>query len=103
MSAKKRLTRLPTDGVHFLPKQAEFLTSQADETLYSGAFGAGKSYALCWWVVLRAQRPGARVGLFRLNLQRLYESTLVTLLEGDGITPPVLEPGTYRHNKTRRV
>lgn len=85
------------------PKQWEFLTSDADEVLLSGAWGAGKSFPGCTGTYLRALYPGAREGLFRRTLQKLYETTLVTLLEGDGQTPAVIPKGTYAHNQQRRT
>lgn len=86
-----------------LPKQWEFITSDADEVLYSGAYGAGKTRALCLWAVLRAAHPAARVLLFRMKLQDLLNTTLATLLEGDGELGPVLPPGSYRHNRQTRT
>lgn len=84
-------------------KQAEYATSEADEVLLSGAWGAGKSFPLCAVLYLRALHPGAREGLFRRTLQKLYETTLVTLLQGDGQTPPVIPPGSYTQNQQRRT
>jgi PBSX family phage terminase large subunit len=86
-----------------LPKQYQFVTSTADEVLYSGAYGAGKTRALALWAVMRATHPFARVGLFRMRLQDLLNTTLATLLEGDGELPPLLPRGTYHHNQQRRV
>ena len=85
------------------PQQWEYATSQADEVLISGAWGAGKSYPLCVVLYLRALTPGAREGLFRRTLQKLQETTLVTLLEGDGQTPAVIPRGTYHHNQNKRT
>lgn len=85
------------------PKQWEYATSDADEVLLSGAWGAGKSYPLCVVLYTRALFPGAREGLFRRTLQKLYETTLVTLLKGDGQTPPVIPKGTYTQNQQRRT
>jgi len=70
--------------------------------LYSGAYGAGKTLALCLKLLSRALVPGAREGLFRQTLQDLYGTTLATLLEGDGEMPALLPPGTYDHNQQRR-
>lgn len=86
-----------------LPKQKKFVLAQAKECLYSGAFGAGKSYSLCVKAVLRASKPGAREALVRKTLQDLKATTLRTLLQGDGETPPVLPLGSYEHNKSERV
>lgn len=86
-----------------LPKQYRFLLSNADEVLYSGAYGAGKTLALAFKLLSRACIKGAREGLFRRDLQDLYNTTLQTLLVGDGIMPPVLAPGYYEWNRSRRT
>ena len=76
-----------------MPKQAQFVFDDDHwEILYSGAFGAGKSRALCCRAVRLAQFKGARVGLVRKTLADLKASTLITLLEPDGDLPPVLHP-----------
>jgi PBSX family phage terminase large subunit len=82
-----------------LPKQKEFLKATEREVLYSGAWGAGKTLSLCVKCVSRAVIPNAREGLFRFTLKQLKKTTLVTLLEGDGNTPPILPLGTYEHHK----
>ena len=71
--------------------------------LYSGAFAAAKSRALCWKLFVRASRKGAVEFLCRKTLVSLKKSTLKTLLEPDGDLPPVLEPGTYTHNKSEGI
>ena len=86
-----------------LPKQFDFVESQARELLYSGAYAAGKTRALCFRLVARAQIPGAREGLCRKHLVTLKASTLRSLLEPDGGAPPVLPPGTYDHNKSEKI
>lgn len=86
-----------------LPKQYDFVASESREVLYSGAYASGKTRALCFRLVSRAQMPGAREGLCRKHLVTLKASTLRTLLEPDGKTPPVLPPGTYEHNKSEKV
>jgi PBSX family phage terminase large subunit len=86
-----------------LPKQADFVESQSRELLYSGAYAAGKTRALCYRLVARAQVEGSREGLCRKHLVTLKASTLRTLLESDGQAPPVLPPGTYEHNKSEKV
>ena len=86
--------------IPLLPKQIEFLQATEREVLYSGAFGAGKSRALCWRTVIRAAHPGAVEILTRKHNVTLKRTTLRTLLEPDGDLPPVLLPGTYRHNKS---
>jgi hypothetical protein len=85
-----------------LPKQWAFLASTADEVLFSGAYGAGKTVSLCVKLLSRVLNPRAREGLFRLRLQDLYSTTLKTLLEGDGDMPPLLPPHLCDWNKARR-
>lgn len=86
-----------------LAKQKKFVLADDKECLYSGAFGAGKSFALCCKTVVRASKPGAREALVRKTLSDLKGTTLRTLLMGDGDTPAVLPLGSYVHNKSDRV
>jgi hypothetical protein len=84
-----------------MPKQHDFVTDDEHwEILYSGAFGAGKTRALCVRATRLAQYPGARVALCRKMLVDLKATTLVVLLESDGELPPVLPENTYHHHKT---
>lgn len=85
--------------VSVLPKQLDFLRSEAREVIYSGAFGAGKTRALCLRVAMRAATPGSREGLCRRNMVSLKRSTLKTMLEPDGELPPVLPIGTYKYRR----
>ena len=88
---------------HPLPKQLQFLQSTAQQILYSGGYGSGKSRSLAMWIVLRASRPGAMEGLFRKNLVTLKATTLRTLLEPEGMLPPVLpEELIEEHHKSER-
>jgi PBSX family phage terminase large subunit len=83
-----------------MPKQDEFVHSNASEILYSGAFGAGKTRALCYRAVrLAASDKRVRVGLTRKTMVSLKGTTLVTLIEPDGDLPPVLPAGSYDHHK----
>ena len=88
--------------VPMLPKQLDFLQSTERELLYSGALGAGKTRALCWMNVIRASHPGAVELLTRKHNVTLKRTTLRTLLKPDGNLPPVLQPGTYRHNRSEQ-
>ena len=88
--------------VPLLPKQIDFLQSDARELLFSGAFGAGKSRVLCWLLTMRASTPGAVEILCRKHNVTLKRTTLRTLLRPDGDLPPVLMPGTYKHNKSEQ-
>jgi PBSX family phage terminase large subunit len=87
--------------ISLLPKQADFVESDAKTVLYSGAFGAGKSRAACYRAMVRAMRSeAARVGLCRKTLTALKMTTLRTLLEPDGDLGPVLPEGAYEYKKT---
>ncbi len=88
-----------------MEKQDEFVESAAPEVMLSGAFGAGKTYALCRKVVRCALRhPGNQVGLFRSTLKALKATTLRTLLRGDGDLPPALPPYlVVQHNKSDQI
>ena len=93
-----------TGVIQVLPKQAEFIgDNEHRHLLYSGAFGAAKSRALCYKLRVRAGKPGSVEFLCRKTLESLKKSTLKTLLEPDGDLPPVLEPGTYEHNKSEKI
>lgn len=87
-------------NLRLLPKQLAFVRSTAPEVMFSGAVRGSKTYALCVKTVARASRPGAREILCRKTLSSLKGTTMKTLLEGDGQTPPVLPPGSYTHNKS---
>ena len=90
--------------IDLLKNQLEFINSKTRESLYSGAFGAGKTRAVCLKLVSRlVNRPGAREGLCRKHLVSLKATTLRTLLEPDGNLPPVLPRGTYEHNKSEKT
>ena len=86
-----------------MPKQHGFICCEAREVLGSGAFGSGKSRALCIKLINRATIPGAREALIRKTLISLKATTLKTLLEPDGELPPVLPAGRYEHNKSEKV
>lgn len=77
-------------------QQAEFFWSSAEELLYSGAFGAGKTRILCekaYWLGLRY--PGAVIGIFRKVAASLAATTQLTF------TKDVLDPSQVaRSNKT---
>lgn len=82
-----------------LPKQEEFVFATEKEVLYSGAYGSGKTRALCHKVVRQACIPGNPVGLVRKSRVSLVRTTLRTLLEPDAGLPPVLPRGSYDHLK----
>lgn len=85
--------------VQLLAKQRQFIEATEREVGYSGAYGAGKTRALCLKALTRAVVPGAREALVRKHLVSLKRTTLKTLLETEGGLPPVLPPGSYSHNK----
>lgn len=69
-------------------KQRRFHASEADEVLYGGAAGGGKSYAICWDACLRCLRyPGTHAYLFRRTYPEL-EMTLVRTMQA--IVPSAL-------------
>ena len=66
------LTYAPTE------KQRKFHESDADEVLYGGAAGGGKSYAICWDAFMRCMKyPGTHAYLFR----RTYPEVEMTLVK----------------------
>jgi phage terminase large subunit len=76
-----------------LPVQKRFVASVAPELMYSGAFGAGKTRALCEKVVyLSLKHPGNRGLVCRKTEVSARATTLRTLLDGDGKLPPALLP-----------
>lgn len=98
----ERTSAIAPPDEQLLPKQRDFVEAQDKHVLYSGAFGAGKTRALCVKLRERARRRGAREGLCRKRLVDLKATTLKTLLQPEGDLPPVLMPGTYTHNATSR-
>lgn len=73
-------------------KQRAFHMSTADEVLYGGAAGGGKSYAICWDAFMRCMKyPGTHAYLFRRTYPEL-EQTLVRTMQA--IVPETL--GTYK-------
>ena len=62
-------------------KQARFHASEADEVLYGGAAGGGKSTAICWDAFMRCMKyPGTHAYLFRRTYPEL-EMTLVRTMQ----------------------
>lgn len=92
-----------TTRIEVLPKQREFLDATEREALYSGAFGAGKTRALCLKAAIRASHKGAREALCRKHLVTFKATTLRVLLEEEAGLPPILPPGSYRHNKSEKI
>ena len=88
-----------THRLELLPQQLKFITSTKRECLYSGAFGAGKTRSVVLKCAMRASVKGAREGLCRKTVVSLKRSTLKTLLEPDGLLPPILPQGSYDYRK----
>ena len=73
-------------------KQKLFHESVADEVLYGGAAGGGKSHAICWDAFLRCMRwPGTHAYLFRRTYPELEQTLIQKML---AIVPKSL--GNYR-------
>lgn len=82
-----------------MPKQRRFFESTAKELLYSGAWGAGKSIALCAKVLaLAIHYPGSTIGLCRKKMVQLKATTLRVFLRE--VCPPEL---IVNHHKTDHV
>lgn len=92
-----------TETLRLLPHQYEFVAATEPWVLTDGGRGSGKTRGLATKVAMRAMHKGAREGLYRQRLNDLKTSTLRTLLEGDGLVPPVLLPGTYSHNHAMKT
>ena len=69
-------------------KQARFHASEADEVLYGGAAGGGKSTAICWDAFMRCMKyPGTHAYLFRRTYPEVEMTLVRTML---GIVPKEL-------------
>lgn len=94
------MTDSNTVQINLMPKQLAFVSDdQHRELMYSGAYGAGKSFALCTRAIRKAQYPGARVAIVRKTYTSLRATTLRTLIEPDGDRLPLLPEGTYTFKK----
>lgn len=82
-------------------KQALFHASTADEVLYGGAAGGGKSYAICWDALMRCLKwPGTHAYLFRRTYPEL-EQTLVRTMQM--IVPAALGNYTQTMHEMRLI
>ena len=62
-------------------KQRLFHASVADEVLYGGAAGGGKSYAICWDALMRCMKyEGTHAYLFRRTFPELEQTLVRTML-----------------------
>ncbi len=78
------------------PKQAVFHASAADEVLYGGAAGGGKSRAIVMEALIRAlETPGARCYLFRRTYPELQDTLISEALRS-------IPPQLGRYHQTRR-
>ena len=80
MGRKKKNSGAVTVRVDYVPtaRQALFHASQADEVLYGGAAGGGKSKASVMDAFFRCMRfPGTRAYMFRRSFRELRD-TLIT-------------------------
>jgi len=79
----------PSFDVDFTAKQTKAVKSIANEILYGGAAGGGKSYFMrALAILLCGLIPGLNVYLFR----RLYDDLIKNHMEGTGGFPEMLAP-----------
>lgn len=91
----------PVYNIKLMPKQMEFVKSQKKEVIFSGAYGSSKTYSLCAKLLTHALIPNNLVLLTRRTRTSLVNTTLRTLLLGDGNTPPILPNGSYQHQESK--
>ena len=76
--------------------QRNLMESDAEEVLYGGAFGGGKSYALrAWAVTYCLQYPGATVVLFRRSYRELEDTHIRALQAEVPLTIAVYKTGRH--------
>lgn len=85
------------------PKQMMIYQDASRELLIFGGIRSGKTNVMLIKLLAAASRPNSRVGLFRKTLVSLKLTTLKSLIEGDGQTPPILPQGSYIHNMSEKT
>jgi PBSX family phage terminase large subunit len=85
------------------PKQMQVYQDTSRELLVFGGIRSGKTNVLLLKLLSAASKPNSRVGLFRKTLVSLKLTTLKSLIEGDGQTPPILPFGSYTHNMSEKT
>lgn len=85
------------------PKQMMIYQDASRELLIFGGIRSGKTNVMLIKLLAAASRPNSRVGLFRKTLVSLKLTTLKSLIEGDGVTPPILPMGSYIHNMSEKT
>jgi phage terminase large subunit len=70
--------------------------------MYSGGVRGGKTFALALKTAMRAGVPKSREIICRKSLVAFKATTLRTLLDGDGATPPILPADSYAHHKSEK-
>ena len=84
-------------NIKLLPSQYKFLHSTKKEVLFSGAYAAGKSLALCYALLKQSTIKNNTVLLLRKTLTSLKRSTLESLIGG---VNPVLPSNSYTFLKS---
>jgi hypothetical protein len=84
-------------------KQMKIYQDTSRELLVFGGIRSGKTNVMLLKLLSAASKPNSRVGLFRKTLVSLKLTTLKSLIEGDGQTPPILPFGSYTHNMSEKT
>lgn len=87
-------------GLH--PKQAEVFASDANEILYGGAAGGGKSHLLrCAAIIWACQIPGIQIYLFRRTFSDLEKNHLNGPSSFPALLAPYIDTGLVSWNKQK--
>jgi hypothetical protein len=80
-----------------LPKQRAFIASTADECVYAGGVGSGKTLSGCIKTLLTAVNyPGTNILVGRQTYRALQDTTKRVLIDGDD-KPPIIPPELIKH------